>query len=87
MRLFTYDYGHSVQEVAGLRLGLGTIVGGVIHPARKLARFSPLNMPYIPNLFRISLCGEAINYIPYASPSFEVASHIKNCHFGYYYYI
>ena len=40
------------------------------------------NMPYIPNLFRISLRGEATNYRPYATPSFEGASHIKNCHFS-----
>ena len=63
--------------------GSGTIVGGVFYSARQLSRFSPLNMQYILNLFRISLHGEAINYRPYASPSFEVASHIKNCHFGY----
>jgi len=57
-------------------LGFGTIVG-VFHPARQLARFSPPNMPYI------------LNYRPYVSPSFEVASHVKNCHFGdfYYYYV
>jgi len=34
----------------------------------------------------ISLRGEAINYRPYASPSFEVAGHFKNCHFSHYYY-
>jgi len=27
-----------------------------------------------------------INYRPFASPSFEVARHVKNCHFGQYYY-
>jgi len=26
---------------------LGTIVGGVFHPNKQLARFSPPNMPYI----------------------------------------
>jgi len=67
--------------------GSGTIVGGVFYSARQLSRFSPLNMQYILNLFRISLHGEAINYRPYASPSFDVASHIKNWHFGYYYNI
>ena len=50
------------------------------------ARFSQPNMPYILNLFTISLPGEAVNYRPYASPSFEVASHVANCHFGHYYY-
>ena len=40
-RLFTYGYAHSVREVAGLRLGRGTMVGGVFHPARQLARISP----------------------------------------------
>jgi len=73
MRVFTYGYGHSVWEVAGSCLGHGTIVGGVFHPARQLARFSPPNMPYIQNLFRISPCEEAVNDRPYASPSLEVA--------------
>ena len=82
----TYGFCHSVQEVGGSHLIRGTIVGGAFHPARQLTRFSLPNMPYILNLFRISLCGEAINYRPYASPSFDVASHIKNCHFGHYYY-
>ena len=70
----------------GSCLGHGTIIEGVFHPARQLAKFSPLNMISILNLFRISLCGEAVNYRPYTSPSFEVASHIKNCHFSHYYY-
>ena len=86
MRLFTYGYGHSVREVAGSCLGRGTIAGGVFHPTRQLARFSPPNMPYILNLFRISLYGEVVNYRPFASPSFDIASHVKNCHFGHYYY-
>jgi len=58
---------------------------------RQLARFSPTAMLYILNLFRISVHGEAINYRPHASPSFEVASHVKKCQLlllllGYYYY-
>jgi len=77
VRLFTYGYGHSVRDIAGSGLGRGTIVGGVFYPARQLARFSPPNMPCILNLFRISLRVEAINYRPHASPSFEVASHVK----------
>ena len=77
MRLFTYGYGHSVREVAGSRLGRGTIVGRVFHPTRQLARFFPPNMSFILNSFRISLRGEALNYRPFASPSFEVASHVK----------
>ena len=75
-------------EIAGSCLSHGTIIGGVFHPTRQLAGFSPPNMPYILNLIRISLRGEAVNYRPFASSSFEVASHVKNCHFGdYYYYI
>jgi len=68
-----------VWEVTGSGLGCGTIVGGVFHPSRQLAKFSPLNMPFILNLFRISLRGrgESVNYRPFASPSFEVASHVK----------
>jgi len=62
------------------------IVGGDFHPMSQLARFSPPNMPFILNLFRISLGREAINYRPFAAPSFEVSSHIKKtCHFGHYY--
>ena len=45
----------------------GTIVGGGVHPTRQLTRFSR------PNLFKISPHGEAVNYRPYVSPSFEVA--------------
>jgi len=59
---------------------------GYGHSVWEVAGFSPTNMPYIVNLFRISPHGEAINYRPYASPSFEVASHVKNCHFSHYYY-
>ena len=65
MTLFTYGYGHSVREVAGSGLSRGDIVRGVFHPARQLTRFSL----YL-----------AINYRPYPFPSFEVASHVQNCH-------
>ena len=34
-------------------------------------------MPYILNLVRISPHGEAIDYRPYGSASFEVGSHVK----------
>jgi len=70
-----------VWEVAGSRHSHGTIVGGVLHQARQLARFSPLKIPSIVNLFRISLCEEAINYRPYVSLSFEVGSHVKKMPF------
>jgi len=53
---------------------------------RQLAMFSAANMPYNLNLFRFSLRVEAINYRPYACRSFEVASDVKNCDFGHYYY-
>jgi len=56
-----------MREVAFSRLGRGTIVG-VFQPARQLATFSPPNMPNL---------GGAINYRPYASHLFEVASHVK----------
>jgi len=39
----------AVQETGGLNPGSGNIVGGVYHPTRQLARFSPPNMPYIVN--------------------------------------
>jgi len=67
----------------------GAIDGGVFHPTRQLARFSPQNMPYILNsiFFKIiSLPGEAIHYRPNVCLSFDDASHVKNCHFGHYYY-
>ena len=57
-------------EVGGSIPGRGVIVG-VFHPTRQLARFSHISK--ILNLFRISPRGEAVNYRPYASPSFEVA--------------
>jgi hypothetical protein len=81
-----------VREVVSSNPGRGTIVRGVFHPVRKLARFSLPNMPLfkILNLFRIHVCprGEALNYRPSASPSYEVASHVNNYDFGrsYYYY-
>ena len=81
MRLFTYGYSHSVQEIQGSNPSSGTMVGGIFHPARQLARFSQPIMPYILNIFRISLREEAINYRPYASPSFEIASHVKKLPF------
>jgi len=82
-----WDYLAMVILCRRSRLSRGTIdIVGVFHPVRQLARFSPLNMPYILNLFRISLCRKAINYRPYTSLSFEVVSHIKNCHFSHYYY-
>ena len=65
---------------------VGTVVGGVFHPISQLARFSPPNMSFILNVFRSSLRGEAVNYRPFATPSFEVASHVKYCHIGHYYY-
>jgi len=67
---------HPVPEVGGSNPGRGTMVGGGFHPASILARFSPPNMPYIVNSksSRIIPRGEAVNYRPYASPSFEVAT-------------
>jgi len=38
-----------VRGVGGSNLGHGIIVGGVFHPIRQLAKFSPLNMSYIVN--------------------------------------
>ena len=48
----TWDFlthGRAVQEIGGSNSGRGTIAGGVFHPTRQLARFSPLNMQYIVN--------------------------------------
>ena len=41
--------GRAVREVGGSNPDRGTIVGGVFHRTRELARFSPRNMPYIVN--------------------------------------
>jgi hypothetical protein len=49
VRLFTYGYGHAVREVGGSNPCCDTIVGGVFHPTRQLARFSAPNMPIILN--------------------------------------
>jgi len=40
---------YSWSYVRGLNPGCGTIVGGVFHPTRQVARFSLLNMPYNEN--------------------------------------
>jgi len=60
-------------EIGGLNPGCGTIVGGFFYQTKQLVSFSLRNMPSIVNLFTISPCGEAVNYRPYVSPSFEVA--------------
>ena len=42
-------HGHDVWEVGGSNPGRGTIVGGVFHPTRQLARrFSLSNIKIIP---------------------------------------
>jgi len=41
--------GHAVQEVGGSNSSRGATVGGVFHPTRQLARFSPQNMLSIVN--------------------------------------
>jgi len=41
--------GHAVREVGGSNTGCDTTVGGVVHPARRLASFSLPNMPSIAN--------------------------------------
>ena len=68
VELFTHGYDHAGREVGGSNPGRGTIVGGGFHPTKQLARFSPPNMSYIVNLFRIGPRGEAVNYRPYSSP-------------------
>jgi len=42
-------HGHAVLEVGGSNPISGTILGGVFHPTRQLARFSQPNMPSIVN--------------------------------------
>ena len=42
-------HGDAVLEVEDSNIGPDTIVGGVFHPVRHLARFLPLNMPFIAN--------------------------------------
>ena len=78
-----FIYGYSVRKVACSRLGRGTIVGGVFHPARQLTRFSPPNMPYLNFKFIYNQSSwEAIHYRPYASPSFKVPATIKTATSG-----
>ena len=58
MGLFTHGYGNAVLEVGASNPGHDTIVvGGLSHPTRQLARYSPPKMPYIVNLFKDSFCG------------------------------
>jgi len=72
---FTHGYGHVVREVGGSNPGRGTIVGGVFHSTRQLARFSALNKPAI-----VNSRDEAVTD-HYASPSFEVGSHLESVSF------
>jgi len=62
-----------VQKVTGSLLDHGTIIGAVFQASGIGKVFSTEYAIYskILNLFRISLYGEAINYRPYVSPSFE----------------
>ena len=50
VRLFTYCYGHSVREVAGLCLSCGTIVEGVFHTTGKV--FSTKHAIYSKFMYR-----------------------------------
>ena len=65
----------------------GTIVGWVSSPTRQLVRFSHLNVPFFQNSeFIWNIVPVGSNYRPSAPFLYEVASHVKNCHFGDYYY-
>jgi len=48
-RVGLFTHGYAVQKVRSSNPGHGSIVGGVFHLTRQLARFSLLNMPYIVN--------------------------------------
>ena len=67
-RVRAWDFLVYVREVGGSNPGCGTTVGGIFHPTRQMARFSPPNMSSI-----VNPRGETVNYRQYASPSFEVA--------------
>ena len=64
----------------------GTIVGRVFSPIRQLVRFSHPNVPFFLNLFGMLSPWGSSNYRPSAPFLCEVASHVKNCHFGDYGY-
>ena len=72
-------HSQAIREVGGSNPGCGTIVGWVLHSKRQPVKISPTNMPSIVNgkLSRFSLRGEVVNYRPFASPSVDVASHVK----------
>ena len=66
----------------------GTIVGWVFSPTRQLVRFliwMCLSFKIL-NLFGMLSPWGSSNYRPSAPFLHEVASHVKNCHFGNYYY-
>ena len=87
MRLFTHVYGHAVLEVGDSNPSHRSEAVNyrtVFHPTRRLARFSPPNIPTIIHLFRISNRGKAVNYTLDVSPSFEVAKPRQI--YGHYYY-
>ena len=60
-----------------------TIVGWGFSPTRQLVRFSHLNVPPFKFWIYLEYCprGEAVYYRPPAPFLYEVASHVKNCHF------
>ena len=67
-----------------------TIVGWVFCPTRQLELvwFFHLNVPFFQNsefIWNVVLVGSS-NCRPSAPFLYEVASHVKNCHFGDYYY-
>ena len=70
--------GHTVRQVGGSNPDRGTIVG-VFHRTRQPERFSSLNMSSISNYEFVWICPrrKAVTYIPYGSPLFEIAIHVK----------
>ena len=72
------------REVVSSIPDRGAIVGWVFSPTRQLVRFSHLNMPFFQNsefIWNIVPVGSS-NCRPSAPFLYEVASHVKNCHFG-----
>ena len=68
----SYSRDTTHPNTGGPNPGCSTIVGGIFHPTKQLAMFSPPNISYIVNSFGIKSYWEAVNYRTHASPPFEI---------------
>ena len=66
-----------VREVVGSRLGRGNSKESVSSNQETGKGFSP-EMPFYFQILKYSEIRRSVSYRPYASPSYEASSHVKN---------